>query len=87
MTENGKRYSEETRKLADELWEFVAGENGEEVAALLARNEYSGVEVPVRTVRDSVTRYGWVERLATVLDALVPSIRAKTVRELVVKLQ
>jgi hypothetical protein len=83
VTDNGKRYSEETRELAYELWAFVAGENCEEVAALLAREEYGAVVVPARTVRDWVTRFGWVERLASELDALAPAIRAKTARELV----
>jgi hypothetical protein len=83
VTENGKRYTDETRELAYELWAFVAGENCEEVAALLAREEYGAVVVPARTVRDWVTRFGWVERLATELDALAPAIRAKTARELV----
>lgn len=81
MTDNGKRYDDETKELAYELWAYVTGENARDVAVMLSRE---GVTVPERTVRDWATRYGWAERVATELDTLAPAIRAKTARELVI---
>jgi hypothetical protein len=81
--DRSKRYPDETKELAYQLWAFAAARNASEVARLLADGEY-GIDdpPPIRTVTHWVTEHGWADRATRDVQSIAPDLRHQAFSEL-----
>lgn len=85
QNEHAKRYADEIKALALDLWALKANQNASEVSRLLKSGEYGEpVDVPRETVAYWSRAYDWAAQAEQRLVDLAPALRGRTVSNVVI---
>ena len=71
---HGRRYQDDTRELAFQLWELRCQRNAAKVSRLLATEEYGNLDISARTVQRWAEDDGWELEAASRFEDAFPVI-------------